>query len=73
MLGDLLERNADGGVAVLVTPWHMAVQHVGLVPPHDSLVSCRVDWNVLTRWYTGESKNLSGTHGEAIIVDLISC
>jgi len=32
-LGDLLERNADGGVAVLVTPWHMAVQHVGLVPP----------------------------------------
>jgi hypothetical protein len=27
----------------------------------------------LTRWYTGESKNLSGTHGEAIIVDLISC
>jgi hypothetical protein len=39
MLGDLLERNADGGVVVLVTPWHMAVQHVGLVPPHDSLVS----------------------------------
>ena len=35
MLGDVLERNADGGVAVLVTPWHMAVQHVGLVPPHD--------------------------------------
>ena len=29
------------------------------------LVSCRVDWNVLMRWYTGESKNLSGTHGEA--------
>jgi hypothetical protein len=37
------------------------------------LLSCRVDWNVLMRWYTGESKNLSGTHGEAIIVDLISC
>ena len=36
-LGDLLERNTDGGVAVLVMPWHMAVavQHVGLVPPHD--------------------------------------
>ena len=36
-LGDLLERNADGGVAVLVMPSHMAVavQHVGLVPPHD--------------------------------------
>ena len=34
-LGDLLERNADGGVAVLVMPSHMAVavQHVGLVPP----------------------------------------